>query len=90
LKIYRNKKIIEYLSKAFNETVKKDIKLCELGAKSLKNVVTTKKEKKKDINFSKMPESNLTPIDAYLSGNRGDSTTNSTFSNDRDVEDNLR
>jgi len=57
LKIYRNKKIIEYLSKSYNETVKKDIKLCELGAKSLKNVVTTKKEKKKDINFSKMPES---------------------------------
>jgi len=88
LKIYRNKKIIEYLSKSYNETVKKDIKLCELGAKSLKNVVTTKKEKKKDINFSKMPESNLTPINTYLFGNRDESTNNSTFSNDRDVEDN--
>jgi hypothetical protein len=50
-------------------------------------VVTTKKEKKKDINFSKMPESNLTPIATYLLGNGGDSTNNSTFGNDRDVED---
>lgn len=59
--------------------------MCELGAKSLKNVVTTKKEKKKDINFSKMPESSLTPINTYLFGNNGDSSNNSTFGNDRDV-----
>jgi hypothetical protein len=64
----RKQKIIEYLSKSYNETNKKDIKLCELQAKSLKNVVTTKKEKKKDINFSKMADSNLTPISAYLYG----------------------
>lgn len=79
--IFRKRKIIEYLSKSYNETVKKDVKLCEIEAKSLKNVVTTKKEKKKDINFSKMAESNLTPINLYLYG-KPESSINSTFASD--------
>ena len=48
------------------------MKLCELEAKTLKNVVTTKKEKKKDISFSKMADSSLTPINIYLYGNKDD------------------
>ena len=64
------------MSKSFNETVKKDIKLCELDAKSLKNVVTTKKEKKKDINFSKMCDTSLTPINNYLFGSKSESNNN--------------
>ena len=34
--------------------------------KSLKNVVTSKKEKKKDPNFSKMPESNIISYSDYI------------------------
>ena len=44
---WRRRKIIEFINKAYVEITKKELRLCELDQKSLKNVVTTKKEKKK-------------------------------------------
>jgi serum/glucocorticoid-regulated kinase 2 len=41
-----------------------------MDAKALKNYVTTKKEKKKDPNFSRMPTS-LTPVSVYLASTSG-------------------
>jgi serum/glucocorticoid-regulated kinase 2 len=72
----RKKKIVEYLAKSSMDSLKKELKLCELEAKSLKNVVTTKKEKKKDIQFSKMPDSGLTSIQKYLYGDKLDASNN--------------
>jgi len=60
------KKIIEFIGFGFNEQTKNNLKICELDAKSLKNMVTSKKEKKKDIQFSKMPEINLISVNTYL------------------------
>lgn len=66
----RRKKIVESLSRAYQELTKKDMNFCEMDAKTLKNYVTTKKEKKKDPNFSRMP-TNLTPVSVYLACTSG-------------------
>jgi serum/glucocorticoid-regulated kinase 2 len=68
----KKKKIIEFISKSFFELAKKELALCELESKSLKNVVTSKKEKKKDANFSRMPETFLIPVYNYLYGTKDD------------------
>lgn len=71
----RKKKIIEFISKSYFEVLKKEMGLCELEAKSLKNVVTLKKEKKKDVNFSRMPDTFLIPVYNYLYGTKQDNLT---------------
>ncbi len=63
----RRKKIIETIASAYESLTGSEIKLCELNDKSMKNVVTTKKEKKKNAEFSRMPETGLVPIKQYLS-----------------------
>jgi serum/glucocorticoid-regulated kinase 2 len=47
---------------------KKQLPLCEIDEKTLKNYVTLKKEKKKTPDFSRMP-TNYTPVNVYLYGN---------------------
>ncbi len=64
----RRKKIIEYIASNFQELTKKEIPLCEIDEKSLKNYVTLKKEKKKTPDFSRMP-TNIIPVNVYLYGN---------------------
>jgi serum/glucocorticoid-regulated kinase 2 len=64
----RRRKIIEYIAKFFLELTKKELPLCEIDEKSLKNYVTLKKEKKKTPDFSRMPR-NYTPVNVYLYGN---------------------
>jgi hypothetical protein len=71
----KKKNIIEFISRSYFEVTKKEIGLCELEAKSLKNVVTSKKEKKKDSNFSRMPDSFLIPVYNYLYGTKQDNLT---------------
>jgi len=71
----KKKKMIEFISRSYFEVTKKEIGLCELEAKSLKNVVTTKKEKKKDLNFSRMPDTFLIPVYNYLYGTKQDNLT---------------
>lgn len=73
----RRKKIIEYISKIYKEKNKKELNFFELEVKTLKNVVTSKKEKKKDANFSRMPVNNATNINTFLYGSQ-------TLSDDKD------
>jgi serum/glucocorticoid-regulated kinase 2 len=49
------------------ELAKKELKFSEISEKSLKNYVTLKKEKKKDVNFSRMPTL-LLSVNIYLYG----------------------
>lgn len=64
----RVKKIVQYINIACQYTLKKDIALCVLDEKSLANFVTNKNEKKKDINFTRMPDKGLVSIKDYLFG----------------------
>ena len=48
----KKKNIIEFISRSYFEVTKKEISLCELESKSLKNVVTSKNEKKKNANLT--------------------------------------
>jgi serum/glucocorticoid-regulated kinase 2 len=72
---WRRKKIIECISKGFIEITKKEMKLCELEQKSLKNCVTTKKEKKKDPSYTRMSSMNIIPVCTYLYGTKVDNNT---------------
>jgi hypothetical protein len=49
------------------------MKLCELDLKTLKDFVTLKKEKKGNVNFSRMPETGLISLSALLYGTIDDS-----------------
>ena len=62
--------IIKLIAKLFEDQVRKSIKICEVTDKNLKNYVTGKKEKKKDINNSKMDETKLIDIKQFLLNNK--------------------
>lgn len=93
----RKKKIIEYIAKYFFEMTKTDIKLFELDNKSLKNVVTLKKEKKKNVNFTRMPEQFTISLHTFLYGTKQESflskksatiiQTHSHYKNDAKLDD---
>jgi serum/glucocorticoid-regulated kinase 2 len=72
----KRKKIIEFVSRTFFEITKREFRLCELDLKTLKSVVTNKKEKKKDQNFSRMPNTNIIPVCIYLYGTKNDLNVN--------------
>lgn len=57
--------IIEILSNAFYELMHEKLKLCQIDSKSLRDFITTKKDKKNSPSFSRMP-TNLTDIDEFL------------------------
>ena len=44
------------------------MKICELDKKTLKDVVTSKKEKKSDVNYSRMPTTNIISLSVFLYG----------------------
>lgn len=64
----KRKKLIEILAKVFYEETKKDLKICEIDKKSLKDYVTSKKEKKKDPDFTRMPDNCIVSLHYFLYG----------------------
>ena len=50
------KVIITMIAKLYLQNTKKMLKICEVKDKNLKNFITSKKDKKRDSNFSKMEE----------------------------------
>lgn len=64
----KKKKILQYLDVAFLGKYKKYLPLCAMDVKSLNDYVTTKVEKKKDINFTRMPDTGLITISDYVLG----------------------
>ena len=65
----RKKTIIEIISKYYIIINQKEIQLFELNIKSLSAYVTTKKEKAKRQNSSKIPRLNSVDVEQYLFGN---------------------
>lgn len=59
-------KIIKIIAQQYKETNGKEIKLCKVEEKYLKNYVTSKKEKKKDLTFSRMDVNHLVDINTFL------------------------
>lgn len=64
----KRKKLIEILAKLYYEETKKDLKICEIDKKSLKDFVTSKKEKKKDPDFTRMPDNCTVSLHYFLYG----------------------
>ena len=64
--------IIKLIAKLYEEQNGKSLKICEINEKNLKSYVTGKKEKekKKDINFSRMDETKLIDINKFLCDNK--------------------
>ena len=62
-------KLICSLIKAYDEYMKTPIILCEIHEKSLKPYATTKKEKKKDINATRMDKSKIIDTQTFLIDN---------------------
>ena len=65
----RKKTIIEIIAKFYIIVNKKELGLFELNVKSLNTYVTTKKEKEKRKNSSKIPRHNSVDVQEYLFGN---------------------
>ena len=62
-------KLICSIIKAYEKYIKNPIILCEINEKSLKPYATTKKEKKKDINASRMDENKIIDTQTFLIDN---------------------
>ena len=63
----RKRKIIQFLNDAYYYENNNYLPVCQLDTKSLSQIVTLKTEKKKDINFSKMPNERI-HVELYLYG----------------------
>lgn len=61
----KKKLIIQLIAETFNKIKGVDLYFCEIDAKTLKNYVTLKDEKKKDLNFSRMPLNASTNVKDY-------------------------
>ena len=61
--------IIYIIIKCYDKIIKKPLIICEIDEKNLKAYVTTKKDKKKDIKFSKMDESKAVDTQTYVIDN---------------------
>lgn len=62
----KKKKLIESIAKPFRSVTNRDIILCEMDQKSLKAIVTTKKQKRKDPMFTMMPVEFKIDLNLYL------------------------
>lgn len=58
--------IVKFIAESYQELKGVEIPFCELNEKSLKKVVTLKDEKKKDLSFSRMPNTGLTSVKDYI------------------------
>jgi hypothetical protein len=96
----KKRKISEVIGKAYQQLVKRDIKICLIvyetlnqDLKSLKNCVTSKKEKKKDPTFSRMPESNLVSFSEFMGvnlqrlGSHGNKRSGTLYSKYKDIKE---
>ncbi len=63
-----SRKIIELIHFAYKEVTNQDLTLIQIDAKDIKSVVTQKKEKSSNVNFTKMPKSGHIPIMIFLYG----------------------
>ena len=61
--------IIYIIIKCYENIVKRPLIICEIDEKNLKSYVTTKKDKKKDIKYSKMDESKAIDTQTYVIDN---------------------
>ena len=68
----RRKTILEIIAKNYELINEEELKLFELSVKSLSTIVTTKKEKEKQKNFTRMPKDGMINIKDYLFGGKGD------------------
>lgn len=62
----KKKRLIESISKPFRALMNRDLILCEMDQKSLKAIVTTKKQKRKDPSFTMMPVEFKIDLNLYL------------------------
>ena len=65
----RRKTILEIIAKNYELINEEELKVFELSVKSLSTFVTTKKEKEKQKNFTRMPNKNSINVKDYLFGN---------------------
>jgi len=77
----KKKKIIENIARPYKSLTGKNLTLIELAEKSLKNVVTTKKEKKKDPKFSRMPKEGIVDVNSYLYPPQNSNSSNNNTPN---------
>ena len=61
--------IIYIIIKCYENIMKKPLKICEIDEKNLKAYVTSKKDKKKDINNTKMDDSKIIDTQTYIIDN---------------------
>ena len=61
--------IVYIISKFYEKIMNKAIILCEVSEKSLKQYVTSKKDKKKDINNSRLDENNIIDTQTFIIDN---------------------
>ena len=66
----RKKIIIEIIAKNYEIIKEEELKLFEIGVKNLNTFVTTKKEKEKQQNLSRMPKTGQISVNDYLFGNK--------------------
>ena len=61
--------IIYYIIKFYEKNLKKPLLLCEIDEKSLKSYVTSKKDKKKDVAYSRLDETKAIDTQTYIIDN---------------------
>ena len=66
----RKKTIVEIIAKNYETINEEELKLFVLPVKSLSTFVTTKKEKEKQKNSTRMPKQNSISVNDYLFGNK--------------------
>jgi serum/glucocorticoid-regulated kinase 2 len=79
------KKIVEILHLAYKEVKSKDLVVFGVELRDIKNVVTQKKDKKNNANYTKMPTTGQIPIQVYLFGQN--QKTDSTVTKPSDNKD---
>jgi serum/glucocorticoid-regulated kinase 2 len=71
----RVKKIVEVLQSAYKTMQGNDLTLVGIDVKDIKSVVTQKKDKKSNQNYTKMPLTGLIPVQVYLYGSEKKNVT---------------
>lgn len=61
----KRKAIVKAIAESYFSIKGTELLFCDLEEKTLKNFVTLKTEKKKDLSFTRMPSTGLTPIKSY-------------------------
>ena len=79
--------ILVFIAKFYEEQNGKPLKICRVNEKTLKNYVTSKKEKKKDKNFSKMDENKKIDIKKFIEAAKKEKVRRSSSTNVIATED---